>query len=133
MSMATFDTLKFANALKAAGVSDRQAEAEAVVLAEVFSINFREVATKEDLKRAVADVETKLREVEQRLNAKSDLLRAEVYAKIDQAKAELNAKIDTNHTKLTGDMYLLRWMFGLLISLVLAIFVRLFFFQKTNM
>ena len=75
MSMATFDTLKFANALKAAGVSDRQAEAEAVVLAEVFSINFREVTTKEDLKRAVADVETKLREVEQRLNAKSDLLR----------------------------------------------------------
>lgn len=132
MSMATFDTLKFANALKAAGVSDRQAEAEAVVLAEVFSINFREVATKEDLKRAVADVETKLREVEQRLNAKIDLLRSEVYAKIDQAKAELNAKIDTNHTKLTGDMYLLRWMFGLLISLVLAIFVRLFFFQKTN-
>ncbi len=130
--MATFDTLKFANALKAAGVSDRQAEAEAVVLAEVFSINFREVATKEDLKRAVADVETKLREVEQRLNAKIDLLRSEVYAKIDQAKAELNAKIDTNHTKLTGDMYLLRWMFGLLISLVLAIFVRLFFFQKTN-
>ena len=128
MSMATFDTLKFANALKAAGVSDRQAEAEAVVLAEVFSINFREVATKEDLKRAVADVETKLREVEQRLNAKSDLLRSEVYAKIDQAKAELN----TNHTKLTGDMYLLRWMFGLLISLVHAIFVRLFFFQKTN-
>ena len=133
MSMATFDTLKFANALKAAGVSDRQAEAEAVVLAEVFSINFREVATKEVLKRAVADVETKLREVEQRLNAKIDLLRSEVYAKIDQAKAELNAKIDTNHTKLTGDMYLLRWMFGLLISLVLAIFVRLFFFQKTNM
>ena len=133
MSMATFDTLKFANALKAAGVSDRQAEAEAVVLAEVFSINFREVATKEDLKRAVADVETKLREVEQRLNAKSDLLRSEVYAKIDLLRTEVFAKIDTNHTKLTGDMYLLRWMFGLLISLVLAIFVRLFFFQKTNM
>ena len=132
MSMATFDTLKFANALKAAGVSDRHAEAEAVVLAEVFSINFREVATKEDLKRAVADVETKLREVEQRLNAKSDLLRSEVYAKIDLLRTEVFAKIDTNHTKLTGDMYLLRWMFGLLISLVLAIFVRLFFFQKTN-
>jgi len=86
MSMATFDTLKFANALKAAGVSDRQAEAEAVVLAEVFSINFREVATKEDLKRAVADVETKLREVEQRLNAKSDLLRSEVTRKLIKRK-----------------------------------------------
>jgi len=129
MSMATFDTLKFANALKAAGVSDRQAEAEAVVLAEVFSINFREVATKEDLKRAVADVETKLHEVEQRLNAKSDLLRSEVYAKVDQAKAELN----TNQTKPTGDMHMFFWMFGLLISLLLAIFVRLFFFQKTSM
>ncbi len=67
------------------------------------------------------------------LYAKIDLFRTEICAKIDQAKAELIAKIDTNHTKLTGDMYLLRWMFGLLISLVLAIFVRLFFFQKTNM
>lgn len=129
MSMATFDTLKFANALKAAGVSDRQAEAEAVVLAEVFSINFREVTTKEDLKRAVADVETKLREVEQRLNAKSDLLRSEVYAKIDQPKGESN----TSLTKLTREIHLLHWMSGLLILLVLAIFVRLFFFQKTNM
>ena len=129
MSMATFDTMKFANALKAAGVSDRQAEAEAVVLAEVFSINFREVTTKEDLKRAVTDVETKLREVEQRLNAKSDLLRSEVYAKSDQLKGESN----TNLTKLTREIHLLHWMSGLLILLVLAIFMRLFFFQKTNM
>ena len=129
MASATFDTLKFANALKAAGVSDRQAEAEAVVLAEVFSINFREVTTKEDLKRAVADVETKLREVEQRLNAKSDLLRSEVYAKIDQPKVESN----TSLTKLTREIHLLHWMSGLLISLVLAIFMRLFFFQNTNL
>jgi len=30
MAVATFDTLKFANSLKAAGVPDKQAEAEAV-------------------------------------------------------------------------------------------------------
>ena len=36
MSTITFDTLKFANRLKAAGVPDKQAEAEAEVLAEAL-------------------------------------------------------------------------------------------------
>ena len=52
MAVATFDTLKFANALKAAGVPDKQAEAEAAVLSEVMQANFKELATKEDLTAA---------------------------------------------------------------------------------
>lgn len=35
MAIATFDTLKFANTLKAAGVPDKQVEAQAVAFAEV--------------------------------------------------------------------------------------------------
>jgi hypothetical protein len=34
MVVATFDTLKFANSLKAAGVPDKQAEAEAAAISE---------------------------------------------------------------------------------------------------
>ena len=107
MATATFDTLKFANALKAVGVPDKQAEAEAQVLSEVFSINFREVATKEDLKRAVSDIEVKIREVEQRLlvkidqnTAKIDQFRLELNSKIEQFKTELLARIDLVDKKL---------------------------------
>ena len=102
MATATFDTLKFANALKAVGVPDKQAEAEAQVLSEVFSINFREVTTKEDLKRAVADIEVKIREVEQRLLVKID----QNAAKIDQFRLELNSKIDQFKTELSAKMEL---------------------------
>ena len=46
MATITFDTLKFANKLKSAGVLSEHAEA----LADIFEINLKEVATKEDIK-----------------------------------------------------------------------------------
>ena len=186
MATATFDTLKFANALKAVGVPDKQAEAEAQVLSEVFSINFREVTTKEDLKRAVADIEVKIREVEQRLlvkidqnaakidqfrqeliskidlvdkrldakidqtktelsskidqvktelSAKIDLVEKKLDAKIDQTKTETFAKMDSIHLKLSVEMILLRWMFGVVISFLvamLALLIRVYLSTKPN-
>lgn len=42
MGTITFDTLKFANILKEAGVPPAQAEAEATALSEVLEINLRE-------------------------------------------------------------------------------------------
>ena len=50
MATITFDTLKFANKLKSAGVVSEHAEAEAEALAELFEINLKEVATEEDIK-----------------------------------------------------------------------------------
>ena len=50
MATITFDTLKFANKLKSAGVVSEHAEAEAEALAELFEINLKEVATREDIK-----------------------------------------------------------------------------------
>ena len=41
MTTATFDTLKFANRLKVAGVPDKQAEAEAEALSEALEINLK--------------------------------------------------------------------------------------------
>ena len=49
MSTLTFDTLKFANRLKIAGVPAIQAEAEAEALSEVLETNLGELATKADL------------------------------------------------------------------------------------
>jgi len=42
MATITFDTLKFANQLKIAGVPSVQAEAEAKALSEVFETNLSE-------------------------------------------------------------------------------------------
>ncbi len=53
MATITFDTLKFANALKDAGVPPAQAEAEAVALSEVLEVNLKELVTKEDLHREI--------------------------------------------------------------------------------
>jgi len=61
MAAITFDTLKYANRLKAAGAESRIAEAEAEALAEVFELNLKEVATREDLKQ-----------MEERLNERLD-------------------------------------------------------------
>lgn len=47
MSAVTFDTLKFANRLKAAGVPSQQAEAEAEALADALSSS--DIATRTDL------------------------------------------------------------------------------------
>ncbi|MCK9991078.1 MAG: hypothetical protein RugAbin2_02092 [Rugosibacter sp.] len=51
MTTLTFDTLKFANRLKAAGVPDKQAEAEAEALAEALgdSIKASDLTNKNDL------------------------------------------------------------------------------------
>ncbi len=102
MPNATFDTLKFAKTLREAGVPAAQAEAEAGVLAEVFSINFRDVVTKDDLGHAVTNVETKIRETEQRLNVRIDQVKVELReteqrlnAKIEGVRSDLNAKIDS--------------------------------------
>jgi hypothetical protein len=61
MSTLTFDTLKFANQLKTAGVPATHAEAEAKALSEVFETNLSELATKADL-----------RELELRITSRSD-------------------------------------------------------------
>ncbi len=60
MSAIAFDTLKYSKRLKEAGVPDKQAEAEAEALAEVLEVNLKDLATKEDLRRD-------LRELEQRM------------------------------------------------------------------
>ncbi len=49
MSSITFDTLKFANKLKSAGVPEKQAEAEAEAPSEVLEVNLKELVTKEYL------------------------------------------------------------------------------------
>jgi hypothetical protein len=76
MATITFDTLKFANTLKDAGVPPAQAEAEAVALSEVLEVNLKELVTKDDLKYEVELLRRDMRDMEQRLIIKLGALMA---------------------------------------------------------
>ncbi|MDO9049816.1 MAG: DUF1640 domain-containing protein [Methylobacter sp.] len=71
MAAITFDTLKYANRLKSAGVPDKQAEAEAEALSEALEVNLKELVTKEDLHREIESLRREMHsgfiQVEQRL------------------------------------------------------------------
>lgn len=69
MTAITFDTLKFANRLKASGVPDKHAEAEAEALAEVFEKNLGELATKRDLKELALATKRDLKDLELKIAA----------------------------------------------------------------
>src|SRR6266404_3790607 len=103
MAVATFDTLKFANTLKAAGVPDKQAEAQAVAFAEVIQVNFKDLVTKDDLSHAV------------------ELIKADVK--------DTERQLDKKITELRGEFTLLKWMFGVMIAGIVTILVRLFLFR----
>ncbi len=60
MATLTFDTLKFANKLKAAGLPPDQAEAPAEALAEVIELNIQDLVTKDDLAASLKDLEQRL-------------------------------------------------------------------------
>src|SRR5205823_3940830 len=91
MSVGTIDTLKYAKLLKAAGVPEEQAEAHVSFMADALAVNLKDFATKDDLTNALGATE-------QRLDAKIDVLRAEM----------------------DGRFTLLKWMVGVSITLSLA-------------
>ncbi len=98
MTTLTFDTLKYAERLKSAGVSDAQARAEAEALRDVLSGALdTQLATKADIRDVRADVKA-------------------VEAKLERVEAKLDAKFDK-----------LSWMLGILIALAAANFGKQFF------
>jgi uncharacterized small protein (DUF1192 family) len=74
MNAVTFDTLKYADKLEAAGIPREQAKMHASALSEVLEVNMKELATKGDLAM-----------LEARMEARTEQLRAE----IERTKAEL--------------------------------------------
>ena len=76
MATITFDTLKFANTLKEAGVPPAQAEAQATALSEVFEVNLKELVTKEDLRYELELLRSDMHDMEQRLIIKLGALMA---------------------------------------------------------
>ena len=92
-----------------------QCEENNVVLAafDTFSANLQHLVTKDDLQLAVKDLEKKI-----------NLVRTE----LGHVRAYLEKKFDVQSAKFNGEMTLLKSMMGVLITLSIAIGVRLFFF-----
>ncbi|WCF27975.1 DUF1640 domain-containing protein [Xylella fastidiosa] len=108
MTSVAFDTLKFANRLKTAGVPAAHAEAEAEALAEVLETNLQDLATKQDL-----------RELELKLESKIDKGFAEVH------KGFID--VHKGFAEIKGEMLLLKWMFGVIVTSLIALIIKAFF------
>ncbi|WP_375732095.1 DUF1640 domain-containing protein [Xylella fastidiosa subsp. multiplex] len=127
MTSVAFDTLKFANRLKTAGVPAAHAEAEAEALAEVLEINLQGLAESESKNgKALARLEANMKEgfaqVDQRF-AQVDQRFAQMEKNIDQRFAQ----VDTRFAEIKGEMLLLKWMLGVLVAGVAALIIKAFF------
>ena len=98
MATISFDTPKFLEKLKAAGISDAHAKAESEALQSVLA-------------------ET----LDSQLTTKTDLINLE--RRIDG----INAKIDQLDTRISGELSLLKWIMGLVLGGILALVLRAFF------
>lgn len=145
MPTVTFDTLRFANKLKAAGVADKQAEAEAEAIAEVIQVNFRDLVTKEHLRHELKELETrfdaKLDRLEakltgevSRLEGKLVQLEGKLMGEIRQLEgklmgeiAQVRGEMTYGLTQVRGEIGLLKWMLGVLLAGVVSLVVKAFF------
>ncbi len=116
MASATFDTLKFANTLKEAGVPAAQAEAQARAFAEVIQLNFKDLSTKNDLSDTRAELKRDIADVKSELKRDIADLRTELKHEIAESKSELKRDI----ADIRGEMKLLRWMIGVAFTFMLA-------------
>jgi len=120
MNAVTFDTLKYANALKAAGFTPEQAEAQvnaqAAILYEVLEANRQDVATKGDLSALKNEL-------------KSDMAALKNELKSDMAtlKNVLQLELQKELAPVKSDILLLKWMVGVIVAGVVALVVKAFF------
>lgn len=130
MPVVAFDTLKYVETLKSAGFSGTQARAMSDAQKGVFlEIVESHVATKQDvnnlsieLKQMIGDLDSKIDRIEIDLNARID----RVEARIDQVEASLNARIDRLEVEFREKFNLLYWMMGFMLTLNVAILIKLF-------
>jgi len=102
MPAITFDTLKFVETLKEAGVPETQAKAFSTAVQQ--SHEAADLATKGD----ITDLRHEIKELELRIDTRF-------------------GQIDTRFEKVHGEMLLLKWMLGLLIAGVASLVLKAFF------
>ncbi|KAG0176524.1 hypothetical protein DFQ28_004743, partial [Apophysomyces sp. BC1034] len=114
MTAMTFDTLKFANRLKTAGVPSAQAEAEAELFLEAMDARIREALV--DVERQQQTLETALKHAHAESESRSDNALVRLEGKVDKGFAELRGELDKRFAEAKGEMLLLKWMLGVVIA-----------------
>jgi len=127
MSTLTFDTLKFANRLKNAGIPSIHAEAEADALSEVFETNLSELATKEDLRHEIGDLLHEMKELETSLRHEMKELETGLRHEMKEVETGLRHEIKELDLRIHGEMLLMKWMLGLLLAGVASLILKSFF------
>jgi len=110
MTTITFDTLKFVETLKEAGMPEKQAKAISSAVKEAHET--AELATKPDV-----------REVEKTLQHEISDLRKD----IETLRKDVKTDIRELELRLDGEMKLLKWMMGLLLAGVASLILKAFF------
>jgi len=123
LSLPSFNPFTFANRLKAAGVPEKQAVAEAELLHDVLAQQTQAVSVLEnqvqtlaaDAKRDAALLATKgdITEVRSEI--------AEVRSALKSDIAEVRSELKGDIAELRGDIKVLYWMFGALIAGLFAV------------
>jgi len=108
MAAIGLDTLKFARKLKAAGVPEQQAEAQAEIMSEAFLFNLDALVTKDYLDARLGEQEARMdaRFIEQ--DARNDSR----FTAIDKRLAEM----DIRFTEIDGKFRLVMWMLAVIIA-----------------
>ena len=144
MAVVTFDRVRFANTLKAAGVPDKQAEAQAIAFAEVVHVNLKDLATKDDLgalkselKQDMAALKTELKQDMAALKTELKQDMAALKSELDATEQRLGSRIDMVsaeikqlRTEIKGVLTLLKLMFGVGVTVGVGILIRLFLFRS---
>lgn len=110
--MPIFDTHHYVKELEAAGVSTKQAEVQVKMQAEIFSSVIEErLVTKQDLREAISELKTELK------------------AEISDARSEthnLRTELKLEMEELRGKFNIMYWVMGFTLTLITAIFFKLF-------
>ena len=107
-----FDTLEYAEELKAAGVPEGQARVQARALSRLTE---EKLATKDDL----AILKAGLAHLEERIHS-------EFKQEISEARAEFKQEISEARAEFKQETAVLRWMIGFSLGLSLLILGKLF-------
>jgi hypothetical protein len=120
--------LKYAEALKTAGVDENQARAQAHALAEAFKEGVGTLATREDLGEVKNILQTEIAQVKTELRAEIVGVKTEFRTEIAGVKTEFRTEIAGVKTEfrteiagIKGDIKLLRWMVGFNLALTVAV------------
>jgi len=118
-TVVTFDTLAYANKLKAVDIPPAQAEAQAEAMRDILesAIHTAELATKNDVNVAIALVKKDMEAMEQRVNGKIDAVEQRLNTKMDALNAKMDAMMNKLIIRLTGAMIVLATVTGTIVSM----------------